>query len=141
MISVRYEGLRETLQALRTVNHELYEALLSGLEAAGRIVQADARQKFIQWGSGGVFESESRQRGITKAAEGFDVRVRPNTSSYPILSVGQSIRRSGDMARRRSNLGDLFMRKALLPARKEKMVDVVTAIDRGVASLLHEHGF
>lgn len=133
MIGIRYEGLRELAQALRTVNHELYDALISGLASAGKIVRADAAEKFEAWGGD--------RPGIEKAAGGFRAFVRPNTSTMAILSVGQSLRRSEDLARRRSNLGDLFMRKALLPARNEKLVDVAVAIDESVAQLLHEHGF
>lgn len=132
MFGVRYEGLRELAQSLRTVNVGLYTALLSGLESAGRIVQADAETRFVQWGGD--------RPGISKAAGGFRVLVRPNTSTMAILSVGQTLRRSSDLPRRRSNFGDLMMRKALLPARRERMPDVVTAIDGGVTQLLRESG-
>ena len=133
MFGVRYEGLRELAQALRIVNAELYTALVGGLERAGNVVRADASAKFVSWGAG--------RDGIEQAAEGFRVLVRPNTQTMAIVSVGQTLRRSSDMPRRRANFGGLMMTKALLPARDERMPDVIAAIDTEVSTLLHSRGF
>lgn len=133
MFGVRYEGLRELAQALRIVNAELYGALVTALDKAGGIVREDASAKFVSWGAG--------RDGIEQAAEGFRVLVRPNTSTMAIVSVGQTLRRSGDMPRRRSNFGALQMTKGLLPARDQKMPEVVTVIDGEVSALLHSRGF
>lgn len=133
MFGVRYEGLRELAQALRIVNVELYGALVAGLGRAGDIVRADADTRFTTWGGD--------RDGIQRAAEGFRALVRPNTSTMAIVSVGQTLRRSSDMPRRRSNFGSLQMTKGLLPARDAKLPEVVTAIDTEVASLLHSRGF
>jgi hypothetical protein len=141
VIGVRYEGLREVAQALRATQIELYSALEAGLTKSGDIVRDDARQMFIQWGTGGVARSASRGAGIAKAAEGFKTLFRPNTSTMSIVSVAQTLRRSKDMHRRRSNFGDLMMRKALLPARNQDMAKVVAVLETEVGALLHEHGF
>jgi hypothetical protein len=141
VIAVRYEGLRELAQALRATQLDLYAALEVGLTKSGDIIRDDARQMFIQWGTGGVAASARRGAGITKAAEGFKTLFRPNTSTMAIVSVSQTIRRSRDLHRRRSNFGDLMMRKALLPARNQDMGKVVSVLDTEVAVLLHEHGF
>lgn len=133
MLGVRYEGLRELAQALRIVNAELYGAVLAGLRKSGDVVREDAVSKFQSWGAG--------RDGIEKAAEGFGVLVRPYTSSMAIVSVGQTLRRSSDMPRRRSNFGGLMMTKALLPARQEKLAEVETILDTEVSVLLHTHGF
>lgn len=133
MFGVRYEGLRELAQALRIVDTELYAALIAGLGKAGNIVRADAESRFTAWGGG--------KDGVAQAAEGFRALVRPNTSTMAIVSVGQTLRRSSDMPRRRSNFGGLMMTEALLPAREEKLPDVVTAIDTEVSTLLHSRGF
>ena len=133
MFGVRYEGLRELAQALRIVNAELYAALISGLRKAGDVVRVDAQGKFESWGAG--------RPGIEQAAEGFSALVRPNTSTMAIVSVGQTLRRSSDMPRRRSNFGGLMMTKALLPARDQKLPEVVAAIDGEVSGLLRSHGF
>lgn len=133
MFGVRYEGLRELAQALRIVNAELYQALLAGLQKAGDVVKADAQGKFESWGAG--------RDGIEQAAEGFRVLVRPNTSTMAIVSVGQTLRRSSDMPRRRSNFGGLQMTEGLLPARAEKLADVAVILDGEVSTLLHSRGF
>lgn len=133
MLGVRYEGLRELAQALRIVNAELYEAVLAGLRKAGDVVRADAAGKFESWGAG--------RDGIETAAEGFSALVRPYTSTMAIVSVGQTLRRSSDMPRRRPNFGGLMMTEALLPARQEKLAEVETILDTEVATLLHSRGF
>ena len=133
MFGVRYEGLRELAQALRIVNAELYQALVAGLDKVGGVIRSDASAKFVSWGAG--------RPGVEQAAEGFRVLVRPNTSTMAIVSVGQTLRRSADMPRRRSNFGDLQMRKGLLPARTEKLPDAVAILDSEVSTLLHSHGF
>jgi hypothetical protein len=132
LFGVRYEGLRELAQALRIVNVELYGALVAGLEKAGRIVQEDASSRFTSWGAG--------RSGAEKAAEGFRVLVRPTTRTMAIVSVGQTLRRSPDMKRRRSNWGSLQMTQGLLPARDSKLPEVVVALDESVSALLREHG-
>lgn len=133
MFGVRYEGLRELAQALRTVNAELYGALVAGLGKAGDVVRADAEGKFVAWGAG--------RPGIEQAAEGFRVLVRPTTATMAIVQVGQTLRRSPDLPRRRSNFGALQMTEALLPARDEKLAEVVTVLDGEVSTLLHSRGF
>ncbi|HET6917183.1 MAG TPA: hypothetical protein VFH56_13910 [Acidimicrobiales bacterium] len=133
MFGVRYEGLRELLQALRIVNAELYAAVVAGLGKAGDIVRVEAEARFTTWGGD--------RDGIQKAAEGFRALVRPNTQTMAIVSVGQTLRRSADLPRRRSNFGALQMKEGLLPARSEKMPEVVSAIDTEVSTLLHSHGF
>jgi len=122
------------LQSLSVVNHELYAALLVGLEHVGDSIRDDARTKFADWGSGG---SPGRAASFVRAAEGFDTRVRPNTKTSAIVGVGQSIRKSRDLARRRSNFGDLMMRKALLPARNEKLDEAYLLLETEVSELLH----
>ena len=133
MLGVRYEGLRELAQALRIVNAELYGALIAGLGKAGDVIRADAAGKFVSWGAG--------RDGVEQAAEGFRVLVRPNTSTMAIVSVAQTLRRSSDMPRRRSNFGGLMMTEALLPARDEKLPEVVAALDGEVSALLDSRGF
>ena len=133
MFGVRYEGLRELAQALRIVNAELYAALVAGLGKAGDVVRADAEGKFVSWGAG--------RPGVEQAAEGFRVLVRPTTSTMALVSVGQSLRRSSDLPRRRSNFGGLQMTEGLLPARDEKLPEVVAVLDGEVSTLLRSHGF
>jgi hypothetical protein len=132
VFGVRYEGLRELAQALRIVNAELYEALLRGLDAAGQIVQTEATTDFVSWGGD--------KPGVDVATSGFRTLVRPNTSTMAIVSVGQTLRRSSDIKRRRSNWGSLQMTKGLLPARDSKLPEVVAELDGSVSALLHSRG-
>lgn len=138
MIEVRYEGLRELAQALRAVNTELYATLLEGLHKVGEVIRTDAAARFDAYGSGGT---PAREASFARAAAGFRTLVRPNTSSMAVVSVAQTIRRTPDLRRRRSNLGDLMMRHALLPAQGERMGDAVAILDAEVAGLLRENGF
>jgi hypothetical protein len=138
VIAVRYEGLRETLQALRIVEYDLYRTMLAGLKTAGEIVRRSARQRFADYGSGG---SAARTASFLKAADGFQTLVRPNTSTMAIVSVGQTLRSTVYQPRRRPEFGGLMMRKALLPARGASMGEAVAALDAEVVTLLHTHGF
>jgi hypothetical protein len=133
VFGVRYEGLRELAQALRIVNAELYGALLAGLRKSGEIVRTAAVADFASWGGG--------RPGVDVATAGFRTLVRPNTSTMAIVSVGQTLRRSSDLRLRRSNWGSLQMTQGLIPARDQKLPEVVTAIDESVAQLLHGRGF
>lgn len=133
MFGVRCEGLRELAQALRVVNAELYGALVAGLGKAGEVVRADAEGKFVSWGAG--------RPGVERAAEGFRVLVRPTTSTMAVVSVGQTLRRSSELPRRRSNFGGLQMTEGLLPARRDRLPEVATVLEEEVSALLHTHGF
>jgi hypothetical protein len=136
VLLLRYEGLRELAQALREVEAGLYEALLTGLGEVGEIIRKDAAARFLEYGA-----SEEREASFTKGAEGLDTFVRPNTSLMALLTVGQGMRRSRDMGARRSNMGDLMMRKALIPARKDRLDEAAKVLESSVGKLLHEHGF
>ena len=138
MIGLRYEGLKGLLQSLSVVNHEMYQTVMLGLTKVGDNVLDDARGKFSDWGSGG---SPGRTASFVKAAEGFDTRVRPMTKTSAVVTVGQSLRKSRDLPKRRSNFGDLMMRKALLPARNEKLEESYLLLETEVAELLHSQGF
>ncbi len=138
MIEVRYEGLRELVQALRTIKYELFEALLAGLKQAGEIIQRDARHRFIDYGSGG---SAGRAASFVKAADGFQTLVRPNTSTMALVTVGQTLRSTSNQPRRRPNFGGLMVRKALLPARDASIGEAYAVVDANVATLLQSHGF
>ena len=133
MFELRYEGLRELVQSLRTLDTGLYQAVLTGLNKAGEVIRADATAKFESWGAG--------RPGVDQAAQGFRVLVRPNTATMALVSVGQTIRRSTDMRLRRSNFGSLQMTKGLLLARTEKLGDAVAIIDEEVTALIHSRGF
>ncbi len=138
MIGLRYEGLRELAQALRTINYELYAEVVAGLREVGEVIRKDARNRFVTYGAGG---SEARAATFVQAADGFQTLVRPNTSTMAIVSVSQTRRRTGDLPRRRSNFGDLMMRKALLPARGESMDEAAAVMEAAVGGLLAKHGF
>ena len=138
MIVLRYEGLRELAQALRVVNHELFDALMVGLREVGEIVRKDARRRFVDYG---IAQHPKRAVSFIDAADGFDTLVRPNTSTMAIVSVQQKHRRSSDMPRRRANFGDLMMRHALLPARNAGLPEAEEVLDREVVALLARHGF
>ena len=138
MIEIRAEGLKELLQSLAVLDHELYDAVVAGLTKTGDAVREDATAKFATWGSGG---SPGRAASFVRAAEGFDTRVRPLTSTSAVVTVGQSLRKSRDLPRRRPNFGDLMMRKALLPARNEKLEEAAAIFNTEVTELIHANGF
>jgi hypothetical protein len=136
VITLQYEGLRELAQALHEVNVGLYEALLAGLREVGEVIRGESARRFLDYGA-----SEGREASFARGADGLGVLVRPNTSRMAIVSVAQTVRRSGDLGARRSNFGDLMMRKALIPARRDGLDEAAALLDSEVADLLHEHGF
>lgn len=136
MFQVEYEGLRELVQALRATSLELYGAVVDGLRRGGEVVRKDASNRFREYGAG-----LGRPDGFIRAADGFKTQVRPNTSTMALVSVGQTLRRTPDLPRRRSNFGALQMRHALVPARDQDMAQVAAVVETEVAGLLHKHGF
>ncbi len=138
--AIQYDGLREVLQSLAIVDHELYGALLVGLEHVGEVVRAKSSSDFIEYGQS-LGGSPAKEASFVHTAEGFDTRVRPNTSTMAVLGIGQRMRKSRDLPRRRPNWGDLQMRHGLLKARAEKLEEAYGILETEVTELLHANGF
>src|SRR4051812_31611934 len=100
MGSIRYEGLREVAQALREVDRGALVELTKDLGEVGGVVERDARSRF--------------DRIDAASAAGFDTRVRVNSSSLGLVTVGQKLRKTTG---RRPDFGALQVTSALLPAR------------------------
>lgn len=93
----RIKGLLELLEAERTVGAKVEGELATALQGVGEIVARETRQKY--------------QPYSTVGADGVQTKVFVSG-----VYVVQTLRKSRNVLRRRSNFGPLMMRKAFLPA-------------------------
>ncbi len=121
--AIQYEGLREIAQALREVDKETLAELTRDLGDVGHVVEHEAVDLFDAIDA--------------RSAAGFDTRVRINTSSMALVSVGQSLRKTTG---RRPDYGTLQVEDALLPARDRKIGEAVHILEDGAMKLLRRHG-
>lgn len=136
MLSVRYEGLREVLKALNETDKELIGRLRVAFAKVGDLIKVDARARLVRFG-----QAHNRGGSFAEVAAGYDTRVRTSGNTDTIVSVGQSHRTSPLQLRRRPNLGDIQMKKSLLPARTANFDRAVQLVEDEIGGLLHEQGF
>lgn len=131
-VQIDYEGLRETLQALKVVDAELAKDVLVGMAASGEVIAVDARHRFVAYGHTEWFE---------RSADSFESRARPFGSAQALVVVGQRRRSSREQLKRRPNYGGLQVKHALLPARTAHIAEAAEILEATVGATLHRHGF
>lgn len=121
--SIQYEGLRQIAQALKETDQAALRELTDDLGRVGGVVEREAVSLF--------------DRIDARSAAGFDTRVRVNSSSMALVSVGQSKRKTTGL---RPDYGALQVTEALLPARDRKIGEAVRILEDGAVRHLREHG-
>lgn len=121
--SIQYEGLREIAHALKETDATTLGELTRDLGKVGEVVRKEAVTLF--------------DRYDTYSAAGFDVRVRVNTSSLALVSVGQSLLKTTGL---HPEWGALQVTEALLPARDHKMIEAERTLEEGAIANLRRHG-
>ena len=121
--SIQYEGLREIAQALKETDRSTLAELTRDLGDVGQVVEKEAV---------GLFD-----RIDARSAAGFDTRVRVNSSSMALVSVGQSLRKTTGQ---RPDFGALQVTAALLPARDRKIAEATRILEAGAIANLRRHG-
>lgn len=96
--AVRVKGARQLLRLLDESDAELAAWMRDGLVALGEKVAVDVRDRYAPYSQPGSAGVKSKL-------------TRPGR-----LLVAQSMRKSRNMARRRSNFGPLMMKRSFLPA-------------------------
>lgn len=134
--TVRYEGLREVLKALRETESDLLVALEASFRRVGDLIRNDARGRLVRFG-----QEHGRGFSFAEVAAGLETRVRTSGNTDHVVTVGQLNRTSSNQLARRPNVGDLQMKKALLPARTARFDEAVELVEDDVAQLLARHGF
>ncbi len=123
MASIRYEGLREIAQALKETDKGMLRELTDDLALVGGVVEKAAVTLF--------------DRIDARSAAGFDTRVRINTSTQALVSVGQSLRKTTGL---RPDYGAIQITEALLPARDRNIGQATRILEEGAISLLRRNG-
>jgi hypothetical protein len=121
--SIQYEGLRQIAQALKETDQSALRELQADLGDVGEVVEKEAVSLF--------------DRIDARSAAGFDTRVRVNSSSLALVSVGQSKRKTTG---KRPDYGALQITEALLPARDRKIVEATRILEYGAIANLRRHG-
>jgi len=117
---VKVKGLRQLHRALKNVDDGTKRQLEAELRAAGEIVAAGARSRFV---------------GIdARSAAGFKSRVK----GFGRVVVEQSRRRTTGT---RGDFGSLQMRRALLPSVTENETRVLLAVEGMLDRLGRKEGF
>jgi hypothetical protein len=121
--SIQYEGLREIAQALKETDKSTLAELTRDLKDVGEVVEHEAVHLFDPYDP--------------RSAAGFDTRVRVNTSTMALVSVGQSLPKTTGL---RPDWGTLQVEVALLPARDRKWVEANKILEDGAIANLRRHG-
>ena len=118
--TLRVKGLRQLHRALKDYDDGLKRELEAELRAAGEIVAADARTRFL---------------GVdARSAAGFKSKVR----GFGRVVVQQSRRRTTGL---RGDFGSLQMRRALLPSVNENQARVLETVEGMLDRLGRKEGF
>ena len=116
--TIRVKGYREFVRACDHAGREAKREVHATFREVGEIVRADAAERFAGYSA--------------RSAAGYRVRVRQRG-----VAVEQSLRKTTGQ---HPEFGALQMRKALLPAMRDKEPEVVAAFDRAMDKVADRFG-
>lgn len=126
---VRVKGLRETVRAFDNIQDNLQEDLREGLKHAAEPVRVVAEQKALNTIENMVYSPAWAEQKIVVSKRTALVYMTPKK------------RQSRNTARRRKNVADLLMERAMEPALDQNEERVVGAIEVVLDTLGRRNGF
>jgi hypothetical protein len=126
---LKVRGLRETVRAFNNIQEDLSDELRAGLKHAAEPVRVAAEQKAVN-------RIENMPYSPAWAEQKTVVSKRT-----ALVYMGPKKRQSRNTARRRKNLADLLMERAMEPALEENEEKTKKAVELVLDQLGRKNGF
>jgi hypothetical protein len=127
--SVRVKGLRETIRAFDAVGDELSEVVREGLKQAAEPVRVLAERRAV-----------SEISGMSRSPKWAEQKVAVSRRTALVYMAPRK-RQTRAPERKRKNLAELLMGKAMEPALEENEEQVKVKVEAVIDYLGRKHGF